>query len=203
MSRANARSVVFHQNSDYRAFERLMSRANDRLPMRILAWCLMPTHFHFVLWPYRDGDLSRWMHWLLTAHVHQHRRRHNTVGRIWQGRFKAPPIQQDHHLLTVLRYVERNPLRSRLVDCAEDWCWSSLRARVTNSGSLLTASPVLLPKNWRELVNEPLTEAERASVRESMRRGRPYGDRAWLSRTAELLGLSRSLRSRGRPPNRR
>ena len=203
MSRANARSVVFRQNTDYRAFELLMRRANDRLPMRILAWCLIPTHFHFVLWPYRDGDLSRWMHWLLTAHVHQHRRRHNTIGRIWQGRFKAPPIQQDHHLLIVLRYVERNPLRSCLVDRAEGWRWSSLRARITDSDSLLTASPVPLPKNWRELVNEPLTEAERAGVRESLQRGRPYGDRAWLRGTAERLGLSRSLRPRGRPPNRR
>jgi putative transposase len=81
-----------------------------------------------VLWPHGDGDLGRWMQWLLTTHVHGYRAAHHSSGHVWQGRFKAFAIEEDHHLLTVLRYVERNPLRAGLVERAEDWPWSSLRA---------------------------------------------------------------------------
>jgi putative transposase len=81
--------------------------------MRLLALCLMPNHFHSVLWPHEDGELSRWMQWLLTSHVRRYHRHYYSSGHVWQGRFNAFPIQQDEHLLTVLRYVERNPVRRR------------------------------------------------------------------------------------------
>ena len=84
--------TIFHGDDDFFAFEDLMRRANERLPLQVLAWCLMPNHFHLVVRPRGDRDLSRWMHWLLTAHVQRYRRRYNSTGRIWQGRFKAPPI---------------------------------------------------------------------------------------------------------------
>src|SRR5688500_15490888 len=73
-NRGNGRSEVFHKDEDYIAFLQLMSDANDRLPMRLLGYCLMPNHFHLVLWPHADGDLSRWMQWLLTAHVRRYHR---------------------------------------------------------------------------------------------------------------------------------
>jgi putative transposase len=134
INRGNGRMRVFHRAADYAAFLRLLADANERFfretrgSMRILGYCLMPSHFHLVLWPRRDGDLSRWMQWLLTAHVRRYHRLRGTSGHVWQGRFKAFPIQQDDHLLTVLRYVERNPLRARLVKRAELWPWSSLAA---------------------------------------------------------------------------
>ena len=200
MSRANRREVVFHDATDYMAFEDSMRRACDRLSMRILAWCLMPTHFHLVLNPYDDGDLGRWMHRLLTRHVQRHRRRYDTEGRIWQGRFKAPPIQQDNHLLTVLRYVERNPLRAGLVKRAEDWPWSSLPRRIyALPDDLLSPSPVPLPENWIDFVNQPLTASELEEVRRCTRREIPYGDPAWTKGTAERLTLNAAPRRRGRP----
>lgn len=199
MNRGNQRATVYHDARDYERFEDSMRRAGERLPMRILAWCLMPNHFHVVLWPYEDGDLGRWMHWLLTTHVQYHRQRHGTTGRIWQGRFKAPPVQRDDHLLTVMRYVERNPLRAGLVDRAQDWPWSSLRGRAGEVHPLVGPSPVPLPAYWCDFVNEPLTTTELEAVRTSLQRERPYGDPAWTRGTAERLGLLDSLRKRGRP----
>ena len=145
MNRGNRRATIYHDESDYQAFVEMMRRATRRLPMRILAWCLMPNHFHLVLRPHADGDLGRWMHWLLTTQTQRHRLRHETTGRIWQGRFKAPPIQCDRHLLVVMRYVERNPLRAGLVRRAEAWPWSSLRGHIGRSDDLLSRSPVPLP----------------------------------------------------------
>ena len=89
---------------------------------------MLPNHFHLALWPLGDGDLGRWMHWLLTAHVRRYQRHYHSTGHVWQGRFKAFPIQEDEHLLVALRYIERNPLRAGLVERAEDWSWSSLGA---------------------------------------------------------------------------
>lgn len=121
INRGNRRATVFHSAEDYDFFVRLMERACARIAMRVLAYCVMPNHFHFVLWPYGDGDMSRWMHWLMTSHVVRYHKIRGTSGRVWQGRYKAFPIEQDGHLLTVLRYVERNPVRANLVATAMDW----------------------------------------------------------------------------------
>src|SRR3990172_9968876 len=128
LNRGNGRAKVFHKEGDYAAFVDLLAAANDRLPMRILGYVLMPNHFHLVLWPRAAGDLSRWMQWLLTSHVRRYHRHYHSSGHVWQGRFKAFPIEQDEHLIPVLRYVERNPLRAKglPVRKAERWPWSSV-----------------------------------------------------------------------------
>lgn len=115
LNRGNARADVFHKDEDYAAFVGLFQPACERLRMRILGYCLMPNHFHLVLRPYADGDLGRWMQWLMTSHVRRYHRHYGSSGHIWQGRFKAFPIEEDEHFLTVLRSVERNALRARLV----------------------------------------------------------------------------------------
>ena len=200
MNRGNARAEVFHADGDYQVFLDLLRHASQRVPMRILAYCLMPNHFHVALWPYRDGDLSRWMQWLLTAHVRRYHTYHESSGHVWQGRFKAFPIEQDDHLLTVLRYIELNPVRAQLVTCAEDWRWSSARAwKESVRGSHLEAGPVARPQSWLDWVNGPMQEAEVQQIRHSVKRNAPFGSAAWSAVTAELLGLDASLRPIGQP----
>jgi putative transposase len=110
-NRGNGRADVFHKDGDFAAFVKLMVSANERLPLRLLGYCLLNNDFHFVLWPYQDGDLSRWMQWLSISHVRRDHCHYHSSGHVWHGRFKAFPIQDDDHLLTVLRY-ERKPLRA-------------------------------------------------------------------------------------------
>jgi putative transposase len=204
-TRGNARQTIFHDSADFELFTNLVRRASVARPMCVFAWCLMPNHVHLALRPARDGDLGPWMQWLLTSHVRYHQRRYATIGRIWQGRFKAFPIQQDDHLLTVLRYVERNPVRAGLVADAGHWPWSSAGHRESDTGDPLrpdglpAPSPVDLPTPWTEWVNRPLTEAELAAVRQCAQRERPYGDDAWVHGTADRLGLRSTLNPRGRP----
>jgi putative transposase len=200
LNRGNARSKVFRKPDDYAAFVGLIELACERLPMRVLGWCLMPNHFHFVLWPRHDDDLGRWMQWLMTSHVRRYHRHYQSNGHVWQGRYKAFPIERDEHLLTVLRYVERNPLRAKLVRQAQRWPWSSLGCRARESRpEWLSPSPVPLPRNWAELVNRPQTDAELAAVRHSIVRGAPFGSSDWTRIAARRLGLQSSLRPRGRP----
>jgi putative transposase len=200
INRGNGRAEVFHKDGDYDAFVRLLADAHERLPMRVLGYCLMPNHFHLVLWPKADGDLSRWMQWLLTAHVRRYHQHYHSSGHVWQGRFKAFPIEEDEHLLTVLRYVERNALRAELVRRVERWRWSSLAARQADPRpAFLHDGPVARPKNWLGYVQEPLTAGELARVRHSVVRGTPFGETKWMERAARRLGLESTLRPRGRP----
>ena len=200
LNRGNARQRVFHKQADYAAFLKLFDEAPPRLPMRIVAWCLMPNHFHLVLWPREDGDLSRWMQWIQTTHVRRYHEHHGTTGHVWQGRFKAFPIQEDEHLLSVLRYVERNPLRAGLVKEAAAWAWTSLsllnqRARPP----WYSEGPVPRGRLWLNHVTRPQSEAELAALRRSTQRGAPYGGERWQRRTVQTLGLESTLRPRGRP----
>jgi putative transposase len=147
-----------------------------------------------------DKDLGRWMQWPLTAHVRRYHQHYRSSGHVWQGRFKAFPIGDDDHLLTVLRYVERNPLRAGLVEQAENWRWSSLHHWRTNgSHDGIDPGPVLRPERWIEWVNQPLSPAVLDQIRHNINRGTPYGSAGWVSRMATQLGLSASLRPRGRP----
>jgi REP-associated tyrosine transposase len=200
LNRGNGRAEVFHKEDDYAAFVRLFEPACERLPIRILGYCLMPNHFHLVLWPHDDGDLGRWMQWLLTSHVRRYHRHYGGSGHVWQGRFKAFPIQDDDHYLTVLRYVERNPLRAKLTRKAESWRWSSCHLHVAGTHDpILAAGPIAIPNNWATLVHQPQTEAELAALRRSVQRGTPFGGPRWTPRAANELGLQSSLRPRGRP----
>ena len=200
LNRGNGGAKVFMAEDDYQGFVTLLGAACSRLPTRVLGYCLMHTHFHLVLWPRQDGDLSRWMHWLLTSHVRRHHRRYASHGHVWQGRYKAFPIQQDGHLLTVLRYVERNPLRAGLVGRAEEWPWSSLRW-CSSAGTVpfLDEGPVGRAADWTATVNQAETTAELEALRMSVNRGAPWGDSHWAHRTARQLGLESALRPRGRP----
>ncbi len=201
LNRGNAGAEVFHNADDYASFVELIELASQRLPMRVLGYCLLPDHFHVVLQPWGAGDLSRWVQWLLTSHVRRYHSDYKSSGHVWQGRFKAFPTQEDEHLRTVLRFVERNPLRANLTDHAENWPWSSLyglaRSRPEPWLHLDGRSP--RGKKWVQGVNRPMTEAKVAAVQHSITRGTPYGTETWAIATASALGLESTLRPRGRP----
>jgi putative transposase len=204
LNRANARLRIFHKDADYVAFEDVLIEAVERSNTRLLAYCLMPNHWHLVVWPRKEGELSKFVGWLTLTHTqrwHAHRQSAGS-GHVYQGRFKSFPIQQDEHLWTVARYVERNPLRANLVRQAESWRWGSLFRWLRNwkeDRQLLAAWPLPRKSGWADYVNAPQTEAELLVLRRCIDRGTPFGDQAWTSRTVDRLDLESTLRPRGRP----
>jgi putative transposase len=203
LNRAPAHQILFRKPADYDAFLRVLDEALECCPTRLLAYCLMPTHWHFVLWPERDGQLSELLRWLTLTHsVRWQAHYHSTgSGHVYQNRFKAFPIEKDNHLNTVLRYVKRNPLRAGLVKRADQWTWSSLGACQSGGQAVqrLHPWPVPEPENWISWVAEPQTETELAAVRCSVNRGRPFGSEDWTEKVVRQLGLESTVRPRGRP----
>ena len=200
INRGNQQATVFATPADYAGFVDLILEAQSRDPIDLFAACLMPNHFHLVARARVAASVSRWMHWLLTTHTRRSHARSETSGRLWQGRFKAFPIQQDEHLLAVMRYVERNALRAGLVPRSRDWPWGSLAWPFgAHDRGLLVPPPVALPANWESYVDSPQTPDELAAIRLSVNRQRPYGDASWVDEVAPSLGLQFTTRARGRP----
>ena len=204
LNRANKRAPIFENDQDFQSFVAVVRESLLLIPMRILGYCLLPNHWHFVLWPEHDNELSEFMHHVTTTHVRRwHRYRGSDgEGHVYQGPFKSFPVEGDEYFYNVCRYVERNAVRANLVDCAGNWKWGSVWARQhqRNPSSLpLSDWPLLYPSDWIDWVNRPLTEAELTSLRVCSRRGRPYGSEIWQRATAHQLGLEHTLQSPGRP----
>jgi putative transposase len=200
INRGNNRAQRFHDRADYDAFAGLMARACDLHPVQIIGFCLMPNHVHLVVWPANGVELARWMHWVFLAYSRRYHTKQGTSGRVWENRYRAFPIQGDVHLLTALRYVERNALRGNLVRRAEDWEWGSLNWRMRPVAPLaLSQPPVTLPPDWIRWVNTPQSEEELAALRNCVNRQCPFGSSEWVVRTAGELGMEHTIAPRGRP----
>jgi putative transposase len=202
LNRAVARAEIFSSAADYAVFEEQLAAACEAVPVRLLTFCLMPNHWHLVLWPQAEGDLSVFMHRLTMTHTMRWHHAHRTLGTgpLYQGRFKSFPVASDEHFLTVCRYVERNALRANLVSRAEDWRWSGLWHRL-HRGSLghLADWPIRPPENWVSWVNRPHTAAELAALHASVRGGLPFGSDEWRRATATRLGIRLEVGRAGRP----
>jgi putative transposase len=198
LKRGNRREAVLYKPGDYDAFVEVIIDARAQPPVHVLGYCLMPKHFHLVIRPQADADLGRWVQRLLMAHARRYHRHYGTSGHVWQGRFKAFIIQDDDHLRTVLRYVERNALRAELVTRAEDWKWSSLPGWRRRDPLLWRSGLQARDKLWLARVNEPLSDGDLHRLRLSVERGRPFGNEPWTRETARRLGLESTLRSRAR-----
>jgi putative transposase len=214
-SRAGTVGFVFHvinravegltlcsNATEYRAFLAVLAATQRRIPMHVLAFAVMPNHWHLVLQPPAPEALAAFMKWLTGTHAQQWRASMGTRGRgaVYQSRYKAIAVQNDGHFVQLCRYVERNPLRARLVSRAESWPWSSAAAH-PDSGErpALSPWPTPRPADWLDRLNAPEPKAALNAIRDSIRFGRHFGTPSWRQSTAAALAWRGGLRRPGRP----
>lgn len=208
VNRGNNRARIFADDDDYVAFLQALADLKSKRPFALYGYCLMPDHVHLLLRP-REAPISRIMQSLLVSHTHRYHRRHESMGHVWQGRFKSPVVQDDEHVLSVLRYIEANPVRARIVKHSEDYRWSSFPAHGLGLPNelldplplyeALAATPSARRRKWISLVQRPLDPSEIEAIRRSVQSSRPLGDAKWVDRLANRLGLDLTIRPRGRP----
>jgi putative transposase len=209
LNRGNNRAAVLRDDADRVAFLEALAKTKERYPFRLFGYCLMSNHFHLLLRPEDGQSISRILQSLTVTHTWRYHKRHHSSGHVWQGRFKSPVIQDDIHLLVVLRYIEANPLRARLVADPAAYRWSSFRCH-----GLGESDPLLSPfpewdemgrtdaerrSRWRAKVRAEQKETELAEVRGALRTGRPFGTSEWTTDIAERLNIELNPRPRGRP----
>lgn len=205
LNRAVGRLRIFTTAEDYRDFLEVLEDAREKTDMRILAFVIMPNHWHLILYPHDDKDMGIFMHQLTNAHTRRVHAKTETTGTgpLYQGRYKSFPIEDDAHLLTVLKYVERNPVRAKLSKRCEEWRWGSAWLRTQPfelQNRFIDDAPVTLPKNHTEWINTNEKEETVEQLRNSVRRGTPYGTDSWVEKMIKKHELISTVRKPGRPP---
>ncbi|MEO7157596.1 MAG: transposase [Vicinamibacterales bacterium] len=172
VNRGNDRRRLFDRAQEFDDFLRLVSWAKAQCPVRIVAYCIMSNHWHFVFWPELDGDVSAFLHRLTTTHAISWRKRTGTLGHghVYQDRFKASTIFTEHYYFNAVRYVEQNPFRAGIVNASSEWRWSSLAERLGTRHGILDDGPTSLPIDWPALVDETISEEVLEEIRKSLRR---------------------------------
>ena len=209
INRGNNRQDVFRKRGDFEAFLAALFDLKERKPFDLYGYCLMSNHFHLLLRP-TGATISRILQSLLVSHTQRYHKHHRSGGHVWQGRFKSPVIQTDEHLLTVLRYIEANPLRAGLVSRADEYPWTSYHVHGLGATSelvdrLMTYEDLsphakIRQRKWAQKVHAPIEEPTLARIRRSSASGLPYGEEGWVKRLAKRLDLDLVIRPRGRPP---
>ena len=206
LNRANARVQIFDNDEDYKLFENILEEAVEKFDVKILAYCIMPNHFHLVLYPLNEGDLSSFMGWVTNTHTRRWHTQKLTIGQghLYQGRYKSFICQDDNHFISLVKYVEQNALKAKLVKRAEDWRWSSI-GRIENGTKkqreLLSPWPVSKPKDYLSWLNTILPLEKEEIIERSIIKSNPFGEDYWVANTVKKFGLEQTLRRVGRPKN--
>lgn len=204
INRANARLTIFNTKEDYQLFEKLLLEIKELVDMRILAYVIMPNHFHLVLYPKKDGDLTAFMQRVSNSHT---RKVHaltktNGSGHLYQGRYKSFLVESNNYLLALMKYVERNPVRAKLSSVCEDWQWGSAYRRLKGTPKerlLIDLPPTELPTRYSAWINTAEDEKLVLSIRASVIKGSPYGGENWVEKMVTTHNLQATLRFQGRP----
>ena len=195
LNRSNGRTQIFNTPADYQLFIDILEETVELLDMRLLAYCLMPNHWHLLLEPKADGDLSRFMSRLTNTHVKQYQSSHSTVGmgHLYQGRYKSFLIEDGHYFYTVLRYVERNASRAKLSLRAEDWKWGSAFLRANGKTKILSSLPIDLPSSYINDLNVPLSATEQEAVKKSETYSIPFASEVWQENVKVIVEQKSNL----------
>jgi len=208
INRGNNRQPVFASDGDFHAFLKAIADLKQRKAFDLYGYCLMTNHIHLLLRP-QKVSVSRIVQSLLVSHTQRYHLFHRSSGHVWQGRFKSPVIEDDDHLLAVLRYIEANPVRANMVEYAGDYPWSSFACHgmgrpdpllsPVDVYEQLASYPAVRQRRWSSYVHEMPEENELAAIRRSNETGLPYGGKAWVDRLCRKLKLDLTIRPRGRP----
>lgn len=169
VNRARDGLTLFNSRVAYLAFFDLIAETLERHPIRVLVFCVMSNHWHFLLWPETDEALGGFVSYLSMTHAKRFHRWNGSTGPVYPKRFEARPIAADGNFIRVARYIERNPCAAGLVSNPAAYPWSSAAA----GGSLihLTDWPTPRPRDWKRFVAEPIESVELDQIREHLKRG--------------------------------
>lgn len=200
--RGNRRAPTFFGDDDYALYRDLLAEAADRAETELWCYCLMPNHVHLIVVPSDEDGLRRTFadaHRRYTGFINA---RHRWTGHLWQGRFGAV-VMDETHLAHAMRYVSLNPVRARLVERAEDWRWSSVRAHLAGEDDDLVRVRPALDRygDFSNFLGSPADYADAwRALRRSETTGRPLGDAAWIADLEASTGRTLAPRKRGPKP---
>lgn len=193
------RQTTFFDERDYQTYLRIAEDQLGKSTLEILCYCLMPNHIHAIVIPGNEKSLAAFFGSLHKYYAQMTNRKYEWTGHLWQARFFSVPMDRQH-TLTAMRYVELNPLRSKLVRRPQDWPWSSARGNLgLVDDPLIPDRPALdIASPWADYLATNENPEELKQLRRQTGTGRPSGNRAFLDRIEMLTGRNMRKRRPGR-----
>jgi len=187
MNRSAKQLTLFEAADDYELFLQVLVEAEGVCPIRLLEYCVMPNHWHLLVWPERDDELSRYMRWITGVHGQRWRRAVGLPGKgaVYQGRYRWVAVQDGDHYDVARRYIQQNPVRAGLVEEPEQWAWSSASVAGRQPRPTLHCGPRAHDPQRDRSASRALDADTAQQMRESLRSGQPFGDARW-SRALEV-----------------
>lgn len=190
IQRGNRSEVVFFKEEDRRTYLKILTFFAKKYKVEIWSYCLMTNHLHLAAVPSRPEGLAKMMgavHKRYTALINI---RNNWKGTLWQGRYLSYPMDESY-LYTCIKYIERNPVRAKIVKRAEDYPWSSARAHIFKWDDPVLSSFFMIDqiKDWRAYLQEKESEEDLEKIRKNQSSGHPLGNERFYNQIEKLTGL--------------
>ena len=194
------RQQVFFSHDDYTLFTNLLRHFLKKTDLRVLAWCLMPNHYHILVTPPHSKSLAEFFAPLHRTYSFIINQREGWSGHLWQERYNSFPVDNDH-TMAAARYIELNPLRAKLVNSPDEYPWSSAQAHLTSQEDGITdlVSSMNLQHDWKSLLESGLTDEEIAQFRHHENTNLPLGNPQFLEEIRKSCSIPTEPRKRGRP----
>ncbi len=200
--RGNNKEKTFFDDEDRRFYLDSLQRYKDRYKIKILAYCLMGNHVHILAMPEKETSLARGIGGTNLLYTQYVNRKHNRSGRLWQNRFFSSVVEEEPYLWAVMRYIELNPVRAKLVKKVEDYEWSSARAHVLGIKDDVISDECWFDekeiKSYREFISKDSKEINE-SIRRATSTGRPFGSEGFTKKLERILKRNLFPKKGGRP----
>ena len=211
IQRGNNRSATFAVDSDYLFYRDCLAAACERYECRVHAYVLMTNHVHLLITSATRSGISQVMQTVGRRYVRRFNDRHQRTGTLWEGRYRAAPIESERYLLTCYRYIELNPVRAGMVRHPRDYRWSSYR-----TNALGTRDPIVAPHSeyqalgsdalarraaYRALFNETVADATLEAIRDATNKGWALGSERFHETLGRLLNRRTHAVRVSRAPN--
>jgi putative transposase len=205
VQRGNNRDRVFFNREDRRRYLSLLKKYSEKWHSPVLAYCLMSNHVHLLIRPTCEISLYKMMQGLTLCYTQHINREYGRTGRLWESRYHSCIVDQEGYLWAAARYIEQNPVRSRIAERAEEYPYSSARAHVTGKRDPVLGEEIFSPEDredYANLLSEALFPEVTEGLRYHTRRGTPLGDEDFVGRIEAELERSLVRKPRGRPKRR-
>jgi len=202
IQRRNNRQNVFLENKDREMYLYLLNKYASENSCKLHSYCLMNNHIHLLSVPSHETSLAKTMQKTSLTYTQFYNKKYNRTGRLWECRFHSTIVDTDNYLLTVCRYIERNPVRAKIIDNPTDYLWSSAKTNGMGEKSNLV-EPIwnnFIEKDaYLLFLNSKESDDDIKKIRKSTFTGKPLANEKFIELLKNKLGLTINIRKKGRP----
>ena len=203
VQRGNNRQRVFHDDGDRQFYLTLLQKYSKECSCKINAFCLMENHVHLLAVPCNKDSLAKTMQKLSLRFTQYVNKKYNRTGRLWECRFYSCLVDKDAYLWAVCRYIEKNPVRAKIVIRPDQYKWSSAKANSSAKEQFSFIEPIwknyIDREEYRKFLNNQDDKREIEQIRKAIYTGKPIGTDKFFKRIGNTLGIVITARRRGRP----